>query len=56
MITDFVFKLQAFFTKKKWILIQNIYKGCPLLDKKTYSWKTKAVIFKANIFFRYVQA
>ena len=41
----FQFKLQAFFTKKKWIFIQNVYKEHPLFYKKTYNWKTKAVIF-----------
>ena len=36
-----------FFKTKKWILIQNIYKGHPLSDKKTYNWKTKADILKS---------
>ena len=52
----FVFNLQAFIiiiiiiiiiTPKQWILIQSIYKGSSLCDKKTYNSKTKAVIFKS---------
>ena len=30
------------------MFIQNVYKGRPLFDKKTYNWKTKAVILKSQ--------
>ena len=41
----FVFKLQPFTKKVKFI--QNVYKERPLFDKKTYNWKTKAIVFKS---------
>ena len=44
-VTVFVFKLQLSFNKKV-IFIQNVYEKRPLFDKKTYNWKTNAVIFK----------
>ena len=42
----FCFQVTAFFTKKV-KFIQNVYKKRPLFDKKTYNWKTKAVVFKS---------
>ena len=41
----FCFQVTAFFTKKV-KFIQNVYKERPLFDKKTYNWKTKAIVFK----------
>ena len=42
----FCFQVTAFFTKKV-KFIQNAYKEHPLFDKKTYNWKTKAIVFKS---------
>ena len=42
----FCFQVTAFFTKKV-KFIQNVYKEGPLFDKKTYNWKTKAIVFKS---------
>ena len=49
----FCFQVTAFFTKKV-KFIQNLYKECPLFDKRTYNWKTKAMPSKANVFFSFV--
>ena len=42
----FCFQVTSFFTKKV-KFIQNVYKEGPLFDKKTYNWKTKAIVFKS---------
>ena len=46
----FCFQVTAFFTKNV-KFIQNIYKERPLFDKKTYNWKTKAIVFKSQRIF-----
>ena len=42
----FFFQVTSFFTKKV-KFIQNVYKEGPLFNKKTYNWKTKAIVFKS---------
>ena len=42
----FCFQVTSFYTKKV-KFIQNVYKEGPLFDKKTYNWKTKAIVFKS---------
>ena len=43
-----MFSSESLFLPKKRIFIQNAYKEHLLFDKKTYNWKTKAVIFKSQ--------
>ena len=43
----FCFQVASLFTKKV-KFIQNVYREGPLFDKKTYKWKTKAIVFKPN--------
>ena len=54
----FCFQVTSFSTKKV-KFIQNVYKEGPLFDKKTFNWKTKAIVFKLTyffFFFRYYHA
>ena len=39
----FCFQVTAFFYQKKLFFILNVYKECPLFDKKTYNLKTMIV-------------
>ena len=43
----FCFPSYTPFYQKKVKFIQNVYKEGPLFDKKTYNWKTKAIVFKS---------
>ena len=46
LIRNIIFRTKPFFTKKV-TFYSNVYKLHPLFHKKTYNWKTKAVIFKS---------
>ena len=43
----FCFQVTGFFYQKSEFLFKMFIKQLPLFHKKTYNWKTKAVIFKS---------